>query len=685
MDTKLKNRHKLAVGMIVIMILLSACIMIGQYDQSYRDSRRTEEKVKEGYLHSEEFLDLFLKSNYALYNIEEAGNLQDSSLDENYPSLMDSFKQIYPYTEYQVQDASGKVIDKSLAGSAEKLKDSDMDRYAVGIVISYDKNGTPSVTSVTGEYKDSQMIELKRLISNMSGEDLYADYAMEYDAPQLLRPADRTYTYVMSEQNLNDFLDETLGYYGFAPDAIVYGIFALILLICLAAVYFPSRPSFHTGEEKIFHVPFEAAAGVPLISFCLILSNVDVILGRNKGIPDMADFVLWTFFFASVYWGACCLRQVKVLGIREYVQEKVLALRLWRETKKLGGRLWEWCREKMNRLYRSMDEIDFNDRSNKIIIKIVLINFVILLVLCSLWLFGIIGLIVYSVLLFIVLKKYFNDLKDKYALLLKATNKIAEGNLDTEIEGDLGVFSPFRTEIEKIQNGFKMAVNEEVKSQKMKTELITNVSHDLKTPLTAIITYVNLLKEEKDEEKRQSYIKVLEQKSNRLKLLIEDLFEISKASSENVTLDLINVDIVNLFKQVKLELEDKIEEAKLEFRLSYPEEKLVLRLDSQKTYRIFENLLVNIVKYAMPGTRVYIELLREGDDAVVRMKNISAAELDFNPDEITERFVRGDASRNTEGSGLGLAIAKSFVELQGGKLKIETEADLYKAEIRWKM
>ena len=252
-----------------------------------------------------------------------------------------------------------------------------------------------------------------------------------------------------------------------------------------------------------------------------------------------------------------------------------------------------------------------------------------------------------------------------------------------EITEDLGIFSPFKQEIQKIQTGFKKAVDEEVKSQRMKTELITNVSHDLKTPLTAIITYVNLLKDEKDEEKRKDYIEVLERKSLRLKVLIEDLFEVSKASSKNVTLNIVDVDVVNLFKQVKLELEDKIAAADLDFRCTYPDEKVSALLDSQKTYRVFENLLVNIVKYAMPHTRVYIEIAREGEEAVIRMKNVSALELNFNTEEIMERFVRGDASRNTEGSGLGLAIVKSFVELQKGKFKIETEADLFKVEVRF--
>ena len=223
-----------------------------------------------------------------------------------------------------------------------------------------------------------------------------------------------------------------------------------------------------------------------------------------------------------------------------------------------------------------------------------------------------------------------------------------------------------------------------MKSQRMKTELITNVSHDLKTPLTAIITYVDLLKKEEDPGKQKEYVEVLEKKSQRLKVLIEDLFEISKAGSGNVKLELMDVDVVNLFKQVKLELEDKIKKADLDFRCSYPEEKLTVRLDSQKTYRIFENLLVNIVKYAMPHTRVFIEILREDDQAVIRMKNISEQELNIQGQELTERFVRGDAARNTEGAGLGLAIVKSFVELQGGEFGIEIDGDLFKTQVRFR-
>ena len=196
----------------------------------------------------------------------------------------------------------------------------------------------------------------------------------------------------------------------------------------------------------------------------------------------------------------------------------------------------------------------------------------------------------------------------------------------------------------------------------MKTELITNVSHDLKTPLTAIITYVNLLKEEGiTDEERENYINVLERKSMRLKVLIEDLFEVSKATSKNVKLELAKVDIISLLKQVRLELSERVEKSELDFRWNFQEEKVYLTLDSQKTYRIFENLLINILKYSLEGTRVYIDVSDNEDIVTITMKKYFKGELNFNPGDITERFVRGGCFKeNTEGSGLGLAIVKKL-------------------------
>ena len=279
-----------------------------------------------------------------------------------------------------------------------------------------------------------------------------------------------------------------------------------------------------------------------------------------------------------------------------------------------------------------------------------------------------------------------SEIQKRYRILLKAVDEIAEGKLNVTINEDLGVFEPFREQVFKIQEGLKKAVDAEVKSQRMRAELITNMSHDLKTPLTAIITYINLLNEEGvSEGQRKKYLATLERKSLRLKSLIEDLFEFSKANAQNVTLNIMDVDIMNLVKQVFFEMSDKIQEARLDVRMNLTEEKVILPMDSQKTYRIYENLFGNIAKYALHGTRVYVNGFRIDDTVVITLKNISAQEITVDSSELTERFVRGDASRNTEGSGLGLAIAKSFTELQGGTLELEVDGDLFKVTTIWRI
>ena len=202
--------------------------------------------------------------------------------------------------------------------------------------------------------------------------------------------------------------------------------------------------------------------------------------------------------------------------------------------------------------------------------------------------------------------------------------------------------------------------------------------------MTAIITYIELLKEENiTEEQQKEYLQTLERKSHRLKVLIEDLFEVSKADSRNITLNLTDIDLCNLIRQAYLEYCDRAEELGLDFRFQMPEKKVILKLDSQKTYRVFDNLYTNILKYAMPHSRVYVNVEQQESIIHIEMKNMSANELNIRPEELTERFVRGDSSRNTEGSGLGLAIAQSFVELQGGRLWINIDGDLYKVIIEF--
>lgn len=382
-----------------------------------------------------------------------------------------------------------------------------------------------------------------------------------------------------------------------------------------------------------------------------------------------------TLFLALglIYFSFVPVGQLYHKGIKRYLCENVWIARTFL-------RFTGWVK----RRYQAFMNIDLTETGNKKIFQIVLVNFLILLVLCSFWFFGVLLLIGYSIGLFFIMRKYYQDLSMKHQKLLDAAKRMADGNLDVNIEGDLGLFNPMKEALATIQSGFKKAVDEEVKSQHMKTELITNVSHDLKTPLTAIITYVGLLKDEAiTEEDRRSYIDTLDRKSQRLKRLIEDLFEMSKASSKNMVLDIVDIDIASLLKQIHFELSDRLDSSGIDFKFRLPEDKVVLKLDSSKTYRIFENLLVNITKYAMPGSRAYVILETGEDYAEITLKNIAAEEMEFSPEEISERFVRGDRSRNTEGSGLGLAIARNFVELQNGRMDIVIDGDLFKVIIRF--
>ena len=283
-----------------------------------------------------------------------------------------------------------------------------------------------------------------------------------------------------------------------------------------------------------------------------------------------------------------------------------------------------------------------------------------------------------------LLNEYLTVRVEEYQMILHAIRTLSEDSFEEEIKEDAGVFEPMKEELCALHKQVKKAIETEVRSERMKAELITNVSHDLKTPLTAITTYVELLKKEDiTEEERKSYIETLEKKTTRMKVLIEDLFDLSKANSRDVILDISSVDVVNLMKQVVVEHHENYEKMGLQLIWDTPENKVEISLDNQKTYRIFENLFLNIEKYAMKNSRVYIDVCVD-DKVEIIIRNMSSDPLHISGEQLVERFVRGDQSRNTEGSGLGLAIAKSFVEVQGGQFEVTVDGDLFKTIILFK-
>ena len=237
-------------------------------------------------------------------------------------------------------------------------------------------------------------------------------------------------------------------------------------------------------------------------------------------------------------------------------------------------------------------------------------------------------------------------------------------------------------DLNNIAEGISRAVDERMKSERFKTELITNVSHDIKTPLTSIINYVDLLeKEEPENEKMREYLEVLSRQSGKLKKLIEDLIEASKASTGNLSVSLESCELGILMEQMAGEYAEKFEAKGLETVLTKPEKPVRILADGRHMWRIFDNLMNNIVKYAKPGTRVYLSLESSGGKAKLTFRNISEAQLNISGEELMERFVRGESSRSSEGSGLGLSIAKSLAQLQKGEMNITVDGDLFKVEL----
>ncbi|QHJ70381.1 HAMP domain-containing sensor histidine kinase [Planococcus halotolerans] len=268
-------------------------------------------------------------------------------------------------------------------------------------------------------------------------------------------------------------------------------------------------------------------------------------------------------------------------------------------------------------------------------------------------------------------------------VLMNSTQAIADGSLNEQIPvKGKSPLAHHAIQLNRLKEGVRHSVSEQAKSERLKTELITNVSHDLRTPLTSIITYTDLMKTpDLSTEDRMTYADILDRKSQRLKTLIEDLFEVSKMASGNMELHHQRVDFTQLMTQAFAEHAEDISSSGLDFRISTPEQPVYIMADGQKWWRVLDNLIMNAIKYALPGTRVFANLKETDGQAEFIMKNVTRFELGENTDELFERFKRGDVARQTEGSGLGLAIAQSIVDLHGGSMKIEVDGDLFKVTV----
>jgi len=641
------------------------------------------------------------------------GELQESYLAEEsyvswYEGREEALSRWYERTYWETLSDSGVKYFIYLesandgCGTLDPLLAQEKDgEYPFFVKIEFNEYGVPVVKQERGvENIQSSLVkehELRMRRNQLILDDSTGELIQQGKFPELtvLLAADTT---VYNKLLLNIHVSQWTVWNSADAMLVDYAIFVLaaVIIAILLGFVLPAIRPLGLKEGWKAHIPLEllAAAGIVAVNVIVYLPETIVKCQMELDYPGilfywygiMKDIVadgraayvilggnmaVWFAVFLVIYLCIINVRQLFAKGLTRF---------FWENT--LTGRILFWLYGAVKKAVQFCGTIDFSNKGNRNFFLAVLLNFSVIALLCCTWFAGILLAIPYSLFLFWLLQKWWNKIRTDYMVLLSTTEEMAQGITDVEYVGNAGVFHELQTALSGVQEGFHSAVQEEVKSQKMKTELITNVSHDLKTPLTAIITYVDLLKSETlTEEERREYVEVLERKSVRLKTLIEDLFEISKATSGDIRLDKVELDLVRLIQEVQLELEDEIMNSGITFKVHLPEEKVPVYLDAQKTCRIFENLTVNIVKYGLTGSRAYISMEQTGKMVNVIYKNVSAAEISYNAEEILERFTRGDASRNTEGSGLGLAIVKSFTEAQGGKAKVELEDDLFKVTV----
>ena len=475
-----------------------------------------------------------------------------------------------------------------------------------------------------------------------------------------------------SDITLNKVLyNETRELYNYSYPTLIVSIilFAIevIFLICSVGYVKDKKEIYLNWLDKIplelliFGFSLLFATEMAILIICLSVVTVDVNL-------SMMLIMLAGYF--SVLSGLCLLGTLL---------KRIKSHTFFKNT--ITYRFFRWVRNK----YRNLKSAVTSDK--KIGRKIVLYFIGIVFISITLGLifkeFGFLLDIVFWIWCYYKIMKEI----DKFKQIHDAVEKIYNGDTKTRIDVSLytGVLKELALYINDIAGGFTNAVEESLKSERLKTELITNVSHDIKTPLTSIINYVDLLKKEDiQDEKAKEYIEILDNKSQRLKKLIEDLVEASKASSGNIKINKEVLNVKELLNQVTGEFEDKFNKRGLKIITKFPEEEIYIKADNRYLYRVLENIYSNVAKYAEENTRVYVDCIIDADEVAIYVKNISKDELNISTDELMQRFVRGDKSRNTEGSGLGLSIANSLTELQGGKFNIYLDGDLFKVGIKFK-
>lgn len=571
------------------------------------------------------------------------------------------YKSTYNFLNYQIKNKkTGEVYN-----SKQAIDENNLENYQYYLKMSFDSEGYISCETDNPEYYANfqnfyrSYIDSNLTVLNSNDNELYTI--------SLLKDTD-----IIFAIDKNISLDNVLAkimpiYYSAYPLGIEDAIVACVLILTIIGLMLP------VGKLRQFSI-YKTITDIPIemsVCFSILIALLTLNLSIDNAISTF-DIKTVILLFSS-YFLLLFTYLMDVVIFKYAISYPIIP---YFKSNSFTGNIINWS-------IQHLKSFDLNDGLTLEIAKIVCINALLVLFLFAA--FNFIGVFVYSIILFFLLSAIFVRVKKDYKALLEATSSIASGNFETSMNSNLGIFNSYRDSMGQIKDDFKQAIEREIKSEKMKSELITSVSHDLKTPLTSIVTYVDLLKDQNIEaDKKQEYIEVIDRNALRLKNLINDLFEVSKASSGNIQMNYMDIDIIALIKQVLFEYEQAYDQKHLDVKFYSSSEKIILKLDSQKTYRILTNLFTNISKYALENTRVYIDIKETDYNVNITIRNISKYEIQVEANELLERFVQGDSSRHYEGSGLGLAIAKSFCELQHGTFEVSVEGDLFKTVLTFK-
>lgn len=652
--------------------------------------------------------DIELPEGVSLLNVIESITRTAEDLQINYDQYLSEMQKFSPENnfKYMFLDSNGHVLHTNLENKEQFSTDELKEAF------------TTCKTYLVYDYADNELRSNNLLVSH---EAYYKSYFRNYNycftkggtvyaaiqtkSSSAFGPYNTEDFYAVTDANLNKVDASWEQMVGFS---IVFGILAFILLI----VFIVLQPKKKKEELKYFDTWFtEIAIAFAAVTTCAVIGIGALFASlcvEHSLFPDMTTEQYNRVFLLSIYITFVVLYMSFLLYMGSLVR-RIKAKVFWKgslcyyllhNTKKICGKFMLLIRKVIEELVNNKS---FIVRTFGPYCMFLLVNLTLILVFRG---FGVFLAGVFDVAVAVYLY-YENKAREE---IVTGITKICDGDVEFQIDCKhfFGENKVIAEAVNRIGEAVKTAVQISMKDERLKADLITNVSHDIKTPLTSIINYVDLLKRENIQgEKAQEYIRILDEKSQRLKQLTLDLVEASKISSGNITLEMSDINVKELLNQAIGEYEEKLSEKKLALVTSYPEEEVIIRADSRRMWRVTENLLVNICKYSMEGTRVYVDVAKVSDlkksaeniggsvtdsgaDSSAHMemleitfKNISAQPLNIPAEELTERFIRGDVSRSTEGSGLGLSIAQNLTVAQGGDFKIYLDGDLFKVVLRF--